>query len=287
MYDNIVIGVDGSPSSKSALVEASHWIRKHGGELTIVHAVYFNEEEFSLMPDQREKRFSDGKLMCTTSRETVETEFKIEADAITCEGEPPEVIVDVARERKANLIALGTNGNHGLKRLILGSVASGVVLEAPCDVLVVKKPCEACTGTYSSILVPFEGSDSAVKALERACDIANLDGSRVTLLYVIPRFEEMIGFFKTQSIKDSLRKEAQAILDKGIAIAKAKNINVDTVIAEGHSGEEIINTSANGYDLIVMGSYGWRGMTKALMGSTTEHVIAGGKLPVLAVRYRT
>lgn len=284
MYDNIVIGIDGSPESKSALIEASNWIRKHGGELTIVHAVYFNEEEFTLLPNQREKRFNEGKLMCTTSRETVESEFKIEADAITCEGEPPEVIVDVARERKANLIALGTNGKHGLKRLILGSVAGGVVMDAPCDVLVVKKPCEECTGTYTSILVPFEGSDSAVKALERACEIASLDGSKVTILYVIPRFEEMVGFLKTKSIEESLRKEAQAILDKGLAIAKAGNINADTVIAEGHSGDEIINTSANGHDLVVMGSYGWRGMTKAIMGSTAEYVIAGGKLPVLVVR---
>jgi len=56
------------------------------------------------------------------------------------------------------------------------------------------------------------------------------------------------------------------------------------VIAEGHSGEEIINASGKGHDLIVMGSYGWRGMTKAIMGSTTEFVIAGGKLPVLVVR---
>jgi len=284
MYDNIVIGIDDSPSSKSALIEASHWIRKHGGELTIVHAVYFNEEEFTVMPSRREQRIEEGKKLCDTSRETVQSEFKIEVDAITSEGEPPDVIVDVARERKADLIALGNNGDSTLKRYIMGTVASGVVMEAPCDVLVVKKPCEACTGTYSSILVPFEGSDSAVKALERACEIAALDGSKVTLLYVIPRFEEMIGFLKTKSIEESLRKEAQAILDKGLAIAQAKNVKADTVITNGHSGEEIVKVSENGYDLIIMGSYGWRGMTKAIMGSTAEHVIAAGNLPVLVAR---
>lgn len=284
MYSNIVVGVDGSVSSRSALVEASHWVRKHGGDMTIVHAVYFDEEEFAHSPDQRERRLMMGKRMCLQSRETVESEFHIEAASLTCEGEPPEVIVDVARTRRADLIALGTNGKHGFKRLILGSVTSGVVTDAPCDVMVVKKPCEACTGTYRSLLVPFEGSGPARKALGRACDIAMIDGADVTILYTIPRFEEMIGFFRTEGIKERMALEAKTIVDEGVKIARAKGVEAKQVITEGHAGERIVEKARDGYDLIVMGSNGWRGMAKAIMGSTAEHVISGAALPVLVVR---
>lgn len=47
-------------------------------------------------------------------------------------------IIKIAREKDVDLIVMGTRGMTGLKRIILGSVASGVVTYAPCPVLVVR-----------------------------------------------------------------------------------------------------------------------------------------------------
>lgn len=52
-------------------------------------------------------------------------------------GSPSAAIIDAAREWKADVIVIGTHGRSGFKRLALGSVAEGVVREAPCPVLVV------------------------------------------------------------------------------------------------------------------------------------------------------
>lgn len=57
------------------------------------------------------------------------------------EGDPAHEIVTVARERGAGLIIVGSRGQTGLRRLILGSVARNVLLHAPCSVLVVREPC--------------------------------------------------------------------------------------------------------------------------------------------------
>jgi nucleotide-binding universal stress UspA family protein len=54
------------------------------------------------------------------------------------DGHPVEVILRVAREEKADLIALGTAGRTGLGRLLLGSVAEQVLRQATCPVLTVK-----------------------------------------------------------------------------------------------------------------------------------------------------
>jgi nucleotide-binding universal stress UspA family protein len=51
------------------------------------------------------------------------------------DGLPAETILRVAREEKADLIVLGTQGRTGLSRLVLGSVAEHVVRHAPCPVL--------------------------------------------------------------------------------------------------------------------------------------------------------
>ncbi|MEJ2695789.1 MAG: universal stress protein [Candidatus Sulfobium sp.] len=285
MYENIVVGFDNTESSKAAVIEVSNWIKRHGGKFVLVHAVYFDEEEFGNAPEQLAKRLEFGKNVCYQAKEKVVSEFGIEADALVCEGEPPDVVANIAREKKADLIAMGTYGRKGLKRLLMGSVTSAVIVHSPCDVLVVKKPCTECTGSYSSVLLPFDGSDFSKNALKRACQLSKVDGCTVTVLYVIPRYEEMIGFFRTESIRKSLMREADKVVDAAKEIASGEGISVKTEIREGATGDEIVKAAESlKNDLIMMGTYGWRGVNKAIMGSTTERVIMHASCPILAVK---
>lgn len=285
MYNNIVVGYDGSETSKAAFKEAAVWVKKHGGNVYLVHAVYFESEEYAILPSQLEKRFELGGKVCLEAKKAIQEEVGVEAESLVCEGEPPDVIVEIAREKKADLISMGTYGRKGLKRLLMGSVTSKVIVNAPCDVLVVKKPCSECTGTYGSILVPFDGSEFSKKALDRACQLSKMDGTNITVLYVIPRYEEMIGFFRTESIKQSLFKEAEKIIDEAKKIAQSYGVLITSTIQEGHAGDKIIETTVSlKNDLIIMGTYGWKGVNRVIMGSTTERVIMNASCPILVVR---
>jgi nucleotide-binding universal stress UspA family protein len=283
-YKNILVGFDDTEYSRAALIEAAHWVKGHGGKVTLVHAVYFDTEEFSISPGQLDKRIEVGKKACYQAQEQYSSELGIDIESLVCEGEPHEVIVDIARDRGADLIAMGTYGRKGLKRMIMGSVTSGVILNSPCDVLVVKHPRNEHTGKYASILVPFDGSESSKKALLRAIELPEADDTSITLLYVIPYYEEMIGFFKTASIQERLFDEARKVISEGEMMAYRKGTSVSTIVEEGHTADKIVEI-ANGLrsDLIVMGSRGWRGVDKAIMGSTTERVIAYSSVPVLVV----
>lgn len=285
MYETILVGFDDSNSSKAALIEASNWIKRHGGKVILVHAVYFDPEEFGIAPVQLERRLELGKKICYQAKETIVSESDIDMESLVCEGEPPEVIVEIAQEKKADLIVMGTYGRKGLNRLLMGSVTSGVIVNSSVDVLVVKKPCIECAGSYKSILIPFDGSEFSKKALNRACQLAKVDSGGITLLYVIPRYEEMIDFFKTSSIKKSLLREAEKIIDVAKEISSAQGIQIKTEIQEGQAAEKIIETANRlKNDLIVMGSYGWRGVNKAIMGGTAERVIINALCPILVVR---
>ncbi len=285
MYHTIVVGYDESISSKAALAEASHRVKMHGGKIILVHAVFFDEEEFGIAPAQLEKRLKLGEKVCYQAKETLSSTFGIEAQSLLCEGDPPEVIIDIAREKKADLIVMGTYGRRGLNRLLMGSATSQVIVKSPVDVLVVKKECTECTGNYRSILLAFDGSDFSRKALSRACDLSKLDNSEVTVLYVMPRYEEMIGFFRTSSIKNSMLQEAQKIIDGAKELAAGRQVEIKTVIDEGHAADRIVATASKlKNDLIVMGSYGWRGVNRAIMGSTAERVIIDASCPILVVR---
>jgi nucleotide-binding universal stress UspA family protein len=287
MYTSIVVGYDESSPSKAALKEASRRVKQHGGKLCLVHAVYFDQEEFAILPSQMEKRFESGSAVCKTAKQDLQDEFGLDGsiESYVCQGEPPDVILETAAARKADLITLGTYGRKGLKRLLMGSVTSQVVLNAACDVLVVKKECTACAGSFTSLLVPYDGSVSSKKALSRAADLSKTDKAEVSVLYVIPRYEEMVDFFKTEAINRSLYREAEKITEEAKKVAADLSLPIKTVVQEGHAGDRIVESAEKlKSDLIVMGTHGWRGMNKALMGSTAERIIAHANCPVLIVK---
>jgi nucleotide-binding universal stress UspA family protein len=66
-------------------------------------------------------------------------ELGIDVDVLARGGYPPEVIDEEARRIAADVIAMGTHGRSGLKRLFLGSTAERVLPAAPCPVLTVRE----------------------------------------------------------------------------------------------------------------------------------------------------
>lgn len=65
-------------------------------------------------------------------------DLRLTTEPVVRDGDPRSVIVAEAEEWSADLIILGSHGYTGIKRLLLGSVASSVVSHAPCSVEVVR-----------------------------------------------------------------------------------------------------------------------------------------------------
>jgi nucleotide-binding universal stress UspA family protein len=285
MYSNIVVAFDESEFAAAALVEALHMVKAHGGSVTMARAVYFDTEEFGIAPEQLEKRFNKARAVCMKSVERYSTEFGVSIGLSIRQGDAPEVIIEVAKEKAADLVVMGTYGRRGIKRLIMGSTTSSVLLDAPCDVLVVKRPCHECTGKYDSVLVPFDGSQPARKALARAVDMAKTNGARLIALYVIPQYEEMIEFYSSASINNRLIEEGRKIVDEAHKIAGGRGMDAATLVEKGRAGDVIAETAATlPNPVIVMGTRALRGMNKAILGSTAERVIASASAPILVVK---
>ena len=142
----VVVGYDGSDGSERALARAVEEARGHHEHL-IVLAVY------ELPLDPRDPRNfgtpadepRDGPLHAPP--EVVETLDKaqkrlegegVAADYIWAPGEPANLIVGTARERKARLIVVGAHHHGFLSRVFGADVAGDVRREADCEVLVVE-----------------------------------------------------------------------------------------------------------------------------------------------------
>jgi len=61
-------------------------------------------------------------------------------ETVAREGDPAHVIAEEAEKRGADLIAMGTRGQSGLRHLLLGSTAERVVEYAPCPVMTIRRP---------------------------------------------------------------------------------------------------------------------------------------------------
>jgi nucleotide-binding universal stress UspA family protein len=285
MYDNILVAYDDSEFSKAALSAASGWIGRNGGALFLVHAVYLNEEEFMSAPEQWEKRFQLGKEMCYRTEESVSNLLGKDVESLICEGEPYDVIADIARQKKADLIAIGTHGRKGLKKLFMGSVTSRVIALSPCDVLAVKRSSGDTAEKFKSILLRLDGSEFSKRALNRACAMAKIEGAEITALYALPCCEGMETFLSTELIKANLMREAQKITGEAKKIAMDQGVSIKTEILEGDVADTLINTAKRlGSDLIIGGTHAWSGIDKAIVGSIMESVIVNASCPVLIVK---
>jgi nucleotide-binding universal stress UspA family protein len=137
----IVVPLDGSPLAEGALDRASALVEAGGGELILVRALLppsigAHTGHLTIPAgtfQTREAALED--LAPLTARLA---EHGIRHTACIGEGIPADVIVGVARERHAHLIAMGTHGRGGLTRLALGSVADAVLRHTHVALLLVR-----------------------------------------------------------------------------------------------------------------------------------------------------
>ena len=143
----IVVGVDYSIPAERALRVAFEQARQHApAELHVTHVstpAVGGEEAFlatsplSLNELKDELAVYVGSFSAKQSAAPTDVRVfsHVIVDKLSAQG-----VTTLAAELEADLIVVGTHGRSGLTRLLLGSVAEGVVRQAPCPVLVVRGP---------------------------------------------------------------------------------------------------------------------------------------------------
>ncbi|HJU13736.1 MAG TPA: universal stress protein [Candidatus Nitrosotalea sp.] len=140
----------------------------------------------------------------------------------------------------------------------------------------------------SHIMVPYDQSDPANRALDHAIDLAKKYGSKISIVSVIvpqspmdPTFATAYGetlILMRNAASESLAKLESRLKDMGIACK--------TDVLEGLSiTDKLISYSdSHKVDLIVMGSRGLGGFKKLLLGSVASGVIQHSTCPVLIIK---
>ena len=141
---------------------------------------------------------------------------------------------------------------------------------------------------YKRILVPLDGSELAKKALGEAEKLAKYFGAEIILFQVVP-FMPIYGSpeLVTPFIVDEKQKEsAEKYLFNLAEELKKRDFKVTAMVRTGQQvALEIIDyAKESGTDLIVMCTHGRSGITRWMLGSVTQKVLARAETPVLLVR---
>lgn len=143
----ILVAVDGSNPSLKASTNAIDLAKRLESELIVLHVIdpRYNELEIAISPrpgrfkEIAMKAMEEGEhIVDAVRKKATEKNVKTKTDVINGVTSVVKEIIEYAEDKQVEMIVIGSRGMTGFKKLLLGSVASGVVTYSNCPVLVVK-----------------------------------------------------------------------------------------------------------------------------------------------------
>jgi nucleotide-binding universal stress UspA family protein len=252
-FNRVVCFVDGSPDGLEALRQAAV-LRPPDGELVGVvpldlglaaEAGFEATHAAAQLEDEAEQARDDAAA-------ALEGIPSAEVEIVS--GRPAAALLAVAEHRRADLLAIGRHGSSRRRGLIVGSLVTEMIHEAPCPVLVTRPPAGGGPWVPRTLTVGIDGSDCSLDALGVARALGERLGVRVRLLAAT-------GGKRIDA--DELGSLGDVELDE--------RRPVDALVA-----------ASEGSDLVVVGCRGLHGL--ASLGSVSERVAHRAVNSVLVVR---
>jgi nucleotide-binding universal stress UspA family protein len=289
-FKKILVPVDFSESSDSAVEYAVFIARKFGAEITLLHAILLYHDDI----DEEEHMQAYEKII---RKKEKQSNKKLESHFMTAKDQGLKVkyvlirafaaadsILNYISENDFDLVVMGTHGRTGLKKWILGSVTEKVVRLSTIPVLTVHK--EFHKKKISKILVPVDFSEYSQIAVKRATAVAEEFKAKLEFLHVVEM--EAHPEFYSMSFEPLLKANPHLndhIIENLIKLTGIPQDRATYAVREGKVHNEIkIYAETNQIDLIVMANRGMSDLEHLVLGSNSERVVRVASCPVLTVR---
>jgi nucleotide-binding universal stress UspA family protein len=133
----ILVAVDPSDTVHLAVTRAVEMAKKGGGQLTLLAVAEAFQDMESLFGNEASARLKERATKALEAAKTLAAGTKPKA-VLKVGVSPEDILVDAAEKGGFDLIVMGTRSKKSKAGLRMGSVASRVVAQAPCSVLVVR-----------------------------------------------------------------------------------------------------------------------------------------------------
>ncbi len=274
MFERILIGFDGTPASGDALSLGAHLAHRTGAQVTL--AACF--PHLGPLPPARAYILDEeSEALSRTVRKLVpDLEFEIAALPGTS---PSAGLADLASERAADLIVIGSTHRGAIGRVLPGSVGERLLRTSPVAVSVAPRDYASHGHADIGVIgVAYDGSPESRLALEKAAWLARRTDSRVRVISVIDlrgRAGELAELSKVAS------GQFDAEVERAGRSVPAE-IEHDVLVLEGDPAVELAARGVE-LDLLLIGSSGHGPVGKVLLGSVSSEIMRTAPCPVVAV----
>ena len=291
--DRILYATDVSSTSEPAWDEARRLGRLFNAEILLLHVVapplvfpiegYFPPELYEelLRNARRDAEKEFDRLLGAVPGSGLKVRIRLE------DGSPASRIFEVATQEAADLLVVGTHSRTGLERAVLGSIADRMLRQATCPVLTVRPmPERAPRREIRRICYATDFSPTARAAWPWVVAIASAAGAEVDLVHVTfePVADRHLSAEAIGRMAQLLREQGQIEVERFLERSTLPRERIHVRLSPGVPAEQIVHQAqAQGADLIVMGTHGWSGIVRWMLGSVAHHVIQTAPCPVLTV----
>lgn len=296
----VVVGVDGSPGSRAALVHALVAAARRGADVDVVSTYGIELSYLGGVPlDVPDTAAVSADLRTRMSAMVTEVLDELASSSASGIGDLGVTLLVsggsaahalLERSEGAALLVVGSRGRGAMRSALLGSVALHCATHAPCPVVVVH-PTAADSPPSGRIVVGVDGSESSRTALAAALEEAARTGAEVEAVatYVVTDYwVDLAGIVipTTDEIRSDLAQRTQRLVDDVLAQRPdreaAPGPTVRTTAVEGPAGDVLIH-HARSADLLVVGSRGRGAFRGLLLGSVALHCAMRAACPVMVV----
>lgn len=290
-YTHLIVAVDFTPSCLNALRQAVRLAAPLNARITAVHVM----DEFLVHELKRALSVEQSAIRAdwTSKLRKFIDDAELGVPKLDVEvriGHPFAELVAACFAESADLLVMGVKGSR-IDPHRVGAIATKCVRKSPIDVLLVR---EDAWGAYKHLATCVDFSDNSVVAIERAAQVAQMEGATLDAIYVyqsalamsidysglvvpmplgggedtVEHWESKLESFVAQVIKEYPQVRClHHVIER---------INIREAIIE--------HVKAKHVDLVVLGTRGRTGLRELLIGTTAEKIVSHAPCSILVVK---
>ena len=295
MFRNILVPLDGTPLSESALPYAEQLAKRVDAKLTLVRAVPAPLAPLSDAAQTVQSALSAAEDYLARHSARLTTEGVPTDTGVPFGGSPATWITEEVILRHADMVIMATHHRTGPNRWLHGSVAEAVVSRATTPVMVVHDAAsDVMAARFAQpeplLVVALDGSERAEAALPVARRFARLLSARVLLVSVIPKPGQLVaaegGVFAfdeagTRGLHDDAADYLAGLVDR-IGMPGAA---VEYVVRDGAPSQELGAVARErAAAAVIMTTHGRTGLLRSILGSVAGGTLEQCDAPLVLVR---